>query len=334
LITEFKDDNGRPLPAWHQLTAGVAVSSSSEGNSNLNVAVLKESLPIESLAQLGGGITDNASDATATTLKTFDKVLELLQPDQRTINGVDRRPIIFTDPYHNDNLAVGHLSKAAFGDTDRGNYNLVHHRQFMQSLYDIVTHDKELAQSIMDDLAEGIKLKVVRERKQRWLVNQLMAGRTLEWIRHTLPNGKSLLVEWALTLAVRTNGKWVPEQAKHVARMAAMPTIEFALQVEAESGEWYGSTMAWHSRPGRLATRAGFRMFDIHRFYTRFVLPWWELAFRRPHEAFPRSFTVLHDKILEADRNRKHDQLISGIRSGHAEVVKMLLRRRFRTKRR
>lgn len=39
LITDFKDDNGRRLPAWHQLTAGVAVSSSSEGNSDLNDAL-------------------------------------------------------------------------------------------------------------------------------------------------------------------------------------------------------------------------------------------------------------------------------------------------------
>lgn len=183
------DHEGRP--AWYQVTAGFAVSSSSDGNSDYNVACLTETFTLKSLAQLGGGVSDNASDATNTIAKTFAKVLELLPDDQGFVNGVRRRPVVFTDPYHNDNLAVSHASKAAFGETDRGNFNLVHHRQFLQFLYDIVNHDKALAQSIMNELTEAagipsIRLKVVRERQQRWLVNQVSARRYLQWIRTTV----------------------------------------------------------------------------------------------------------------------------------------------------
>jgi hypothetical protein len=83
--------------------------------------------------------------------------------------------------------------------------------------------------------------------------------------------------------------------------------IELALQFEAELGEWYEATMGWHCRTGRLATRSGFRMFDIHRFYNDFVFPWWEKAKEQPEEAFVRTFQVL-SKVPEASRSRKRDQ--------------------------
>ena len=98
-------------------------------------------------------MTDNASDASLEVLKTFEKVMahvnkELEATEQATINhdhvfGVKRKCIQLGDPFHIDNLAMTWASKKAFDDPEPGNYSDLHHRQLIQSFFDIVVRDRD-----------------------------------------------------------------------------------------------------------------------------------------------------------------------------------------------
>jgi hypothetical protein len=63
------------------LTAGVAATKDSKGNSDSNVSAASESLSVEALARYGGGVTGNASDAIEETGKTFAKIMALIPED-------------------------------------------------------------------------------------------------------------------------------------------------------------------------------------------------------------------------------------------------------------
>jgi hypothetical protein len=74
-----------------------------------------------------GGTTDNASDAFSFTRKTHQKIRKLLSPEKQLINRVLRRVLGWGDPFHIWNLIVIWALLAAFGDTDCGNHQQVHH---------------------------------------------------------------------------------------------------------------------------------------------------------------------------------------------------------------
>ena len=46
--------------------------------------------------------------------------------------------------------------------------------------------------------------------------------------------------------------------------MLFMPEIIVALHFESELGDYFEITSSWHSSPGELSTRPGFRMLEMH----------------------------------------------------------------------
>ena len=178
-------------PRFKFATAAAAVTADSDGNSDLNVAALREIFGndadgLKAFYHYGGGATDNAPDAGLTTRKTFNKVMALLAPEQRIINGVVREAIQWGDTFHVGNLVVMWCSIAAFGETKHGNHKQIHHRQAIQDLWDCVSHNKGIAHVLENQIAQefGLELilhiEAVRERQQRWMVNQQQCKHILD----------------------------------------------------------------------------------------------------------------------------------------------------------
>ena len=129
-------------------------------------------LPPSILTHYGGGTSDNAGDAQREIALSFEKVQSLIPQDHRLLHGVARLPIQFGDWYHIDNLIVTHSSKAAFGETERGNHSECHHRQLLESIHNLNTYDSDLAQATMNKILEKnnlppMKLKTTHEKVQR-----------------------------------------------------------------------------------------------------------------------------------------------------------------------
>ena len=122
--------------------------------------MLREELPLRAAAHIGGGTTDNASDAINETKAVFKLMMDALDADPtlqslRMSFGVERRAIIMGDPYHIDNLAVKWASVTAFGQTVRGDHRQTHHRQLLQSIHDLRMKDPVGAQNAMDAVMGG-----------------------------------------------------------------------------------------------------------------------------------------------------------------------------------
>jgi len=156
----------------------------------MNARELIDLLGLEAAAYISGGTTDNASAALKESGTTFEEIMdECRKSDDEnirqmtTINGVERRPIIFGDPFHWANLAVMHASKAMAGDTENGEHEQVHHRQCLMSMHSLHSDDAAYSQAIMDQLMNGTKahvqIRTWKERQQRWLVNQRYSKKVL-----------------------------------------------------------------------------------------------------------------------------------------------------------
>jgi hypothetical protein len=102
---------------------------------------------------------------------------------------------------------VKDASIKAFGQLERdpdnkhSQHSQIHHRQCMQSIYDMFSRDRVVCQSHMDKVLEGaggsLKVKALRERQQQWLANQHNAHWVLEAMDLKTAEGKPALVAWA-----------------------------------------------------------------------------------------------------------------------------------------
>ena len=86
-----------------------------------------------------------------------------------------------------------------------------------------------------------------------------------------------------------------------------MPTILVAVQFEAEFGDYFSVVMAWHSRKGLLADRAGLRSLEVHGF----IIPYWKKARADPKTAFPKTFARIADLEDEDERKLKREQVVA-----------------------
>ena len=329
-------------PCFKLLTTSVAGSKDSDGNSKLNVSTILNMLPLNVVAHYGGNVSDNASDAMLEGEKTFGLLMEELATHEvgedglvmtNMVHGVRRRVVRFGDPFHIDNLAVKDASIKAFGEMERdpdnkqSQHSQVHHRQCLQSIYDMFSRDRVVCQMHMNAVLEGtgksLTVKAVRERQQRWLANQRNAHWVLGAMEMKTVEGKPALVAWAQRVREYSNNQIIRRIAKEVATMLLMPAIIVALHFESELGNYFEVTSNWHAMPGELSTRPGFRMLEMHTLWFEFIMPWWEEAKQNPALRFPKTFEYLNSEVKVADRELKRMQLLAGINAGHAELLKM-----------
>jgi hypothetical protein len=236
-------------------------------------------------------------------------------------------------PCVHDNLAVKDASIKVSGELERNpddkqsQHSQVHHRQCMQSIYDMFSRDRVVCQSHMDKVLEGtwqsLKVKAMRERQQRWLANQMNAQWVLEAMDLKTADGKPALLAWAQRVREYSHNQIIRRIAKEVATMLFMPQIVLALHFESELDNYFEVTSSWHANPGKLCTRPGFRMLKIHVLWFEFIMPWWEEAKQNPCLRFPKTFEYLNSNVEVGKRDLKRKQLLAGINTNHAELLKM-----------
>jgi hypothetical protein len=129
----------------------------------------------------GRGTNYNAADAQKEMRCTFenesdDNFDERYVNDMLYENGVERRVLGFSDPFHIANLCVTRASVYAFGDTKKADHTQMHHRQLLQSLHSLHTDNIPFSKAKMDGVMTGcsstVKFSTKRERVQQWMVNQ------------------------------------------------------------------------------------------------------------------------------------------------------------------
>ena len=203
-------------PTCRLVTSAVNMVKSS--NAKMNADELITLIGLESAAYIGGCTTDNAGDALNEGKNTFkyimsecansgdDNLIALCK-----INGVERRPITFGDPYHWANLAVMHASKGMSGDTENGEHEQIHHRQLLMSMHSLHSDDAGYSQTVMDRVMHGrprVQVRTWRERQQRWLVNQRFAGKALAMLLCSTGVGVVCLVAWGLYFSNFSRSSW------------------------------------------------------------------------------------------------------------------------------
>ena len=223
ILITAEEENG--TPCFKSLSTTSSINKTAHGNSSRDIQIMKEKLPACVLTGLGGSMSDNAHDVMLEGKLTFDGIMKYVEDeitrDIETIGSSDILPVIennvkrliinLGDPYHIDCLVIKHSSLAAFGETERDNHSQIHHRQLIQSIYDLYqSRDTLEMQGYMDIVMKKcinkdhklvtlktkqekwmeklfnnddqdnradqepvarLKIKAVRERQQRWRVN-------------------------------------------------------------------------------------------------------------------------------------------------------------------
>ena len=154
------------------------------------------------------------------------------------VNGVHIRPITFGDLFHINNLAVTHCSLKTFGDVDKGDHEQAHHRQLLHFIFLLHSADPGFSQRILDSVMTGsredganfsdsefenehanqsFRLKAVKERQQRWLVNQRNSKWLVEHNAKRTPDGRPAMVAWAIEMANTVPSPWQRRVGKEIA---------------------------------------------------------------------------------------------------------------------
>ena len=312
-------------PCYRHATSTTSGTKNETNNAKVNVAAYSEMYGgnSEILAFYNGGCADNAWDAQEEIRITHAMIMDITPLGYRMMYGVLRRPINHGDGFHIDNLAVTGFSMGAFGEYDREDYRAVHHRRAMQLLYDIVNNDRVGAQRIMDrvmnDAEGGVKLKVVKERQQRWLVNQRQAAFIMDALAIPDARGVPSLIAMCREM-YEEKDSWVRRSAADLASMLAKLEIRLALACEADVGDYMETTTHWHKSSGA-TTRPGFRMSEIHHLYHSYIAPWWALALENPAERFKRAWPILQE-LPQPKRALYESKIKAGIQVAYGKIVK------------
>ena len=210
--------------------------------------------------------------------------------------------MVWGDPFHVANLVAMWGLNAAFGEMRRGEHEQRHHRQVIQSMYGVVHHNRSIASLVEKEIANEFlwstipHVSVVRERQQRWMVNQRHCCKILGWFAVDC-GGDSFFYYFLQDLAsgVRAMSAWQANAAEHAAMLVAMPAIRTAMQFEAEMGIYFNAVMSWHSRAGLMLDQPGSRMLEVHAFFFRFELPFWKKALESTETVFPKTISSIQD---------------------------------------
>ena len=334
------DENGEKC--FRLYSTSPSAAKDHVGNSARNFEILLENESLEALAHIGGGNSDHESSAMKEINETFklimnhlvDKNFQSVIFQNNRVFGVVRRPIRNEDWFHTDNLAVMKASNGAFGQLNRNGDNTqheqVHHRQALQRLYDIRKRDRDSAQLHMDYITKESQLpriivRGVRERQQRWLVNQESAAWMLRYMNVKTKDSTLVIIEWAIRMD-RYGLPVVSDAARHLVQLLLMPEIILALHFECDLGTYFERTMLWHGNVGQMNKRPGFRMLEFHSFLLEFVMPWWECAKNNPQLGLPNTYSYWNVHFNEAKHplaSMKWQQILEGISCGYDEIICM-----------
>jgi hypothetical protein len=319
------------------ISATHAGASDALSEAKLNARELTSTFTPEIMAHYGGGAGDNAADAQLEIRETHRLILANIPVPRQTVFGIERRPISIGDFYHVDNLVLVHFSNGAFGEYDSKDFSYTHHRRVVQSFHDMVSKDKDRAQSELDRILGDttFNLQATRERQQRWLVN----GRQCRYLYDKLAVQTGDGVPGLVALARYMHDDCDSSQrriAGEVAVWLTMPEILFAIAAEADASEFMEVTSHFHKQGGT-AGRAGFALDRVHALYLDYAVPFWERAivdWKTRLKRSARVFTelspasqVLYDKKMKVGAQAAHDEIAAMLRKlMSAPLIFLLLR--------
>ena len=224
--------------------------------------------PNEVLVHTGGGNSDHKNSATKEIDETFLMIMEKLEREAfaqgpfrgNKVYGVPRRAIRNEDWFHSVNLAVMFASLGAFGPTIKDNtqnqHKQVHYWQAIQLFADIMKHCDGQAHMdfVMKDSSHEVTVRRVRERQQRWLVNQESATWIIMHAVRKRKADRALLDTNNPSKRKKRSGGIKHDRTKDLQIFQANQLLEL--------GQRY-KTKVIQQLPERILSRAGVRQFKV-----------------------------------------------------------------------
>jgi len=329
----------RVSPQYILATTGQAIKADCESNSDLNIECMMRLVPDEAFPHFNIFASDNANDASKEGRLTWEKYIAKLRElglDVEILSGgVDRELTQLGNFFHIQQLVINYMSEFSCGKTEKGNHDKVHHRQLIQTLWDIFIRDvvvfmrtaNEILDTIEDSSCKWVP-KPMRERDTRWLTNGRAAENILVGYYIQDENGTPF---WVLLchrlMHIYTKSDFRYNRLKALAEQFLMPEMIFGLWVEAEVVKYFEESFGFHAGCGQIADSPGFRGLEL--FYEIFdhSFPWWQATLENPEARFPNTYKHIQetttDKGLIEMAEMKLAQLKEGIVAAHTELAKM-----------
>ena len=118
------------------------------------------------------------------------------------------------------------------------------------SIHSLHSDDAGYSHKVMDRVMTGQKkivVRTLRERQQRWLVNQIFARRVLAMMTCSIIFGTVCLIAWSLYVANHNRSSWKNRVVREVATWLSMPAIVLGLHFESELGKYFEEIYACHN---------------------------------------------------------------------------------------
>lgn len=316
---------------FKHLTCACGGAKGGKENATLNLFCMSTVLSIYLMWHFGGGTTDHPSDAVKETKETFQMVMQELNikaPERTLLYGVKRKPVVKGCNYHVDNLALKHFSLAAYGPTEKSNHSQIHHRQALQTLHDINSHDVGFSNAVLRKVRGGKNttlshLHTSRERQERWLSNSDNARRMLRYLELVNDESESVLIAWAKQMYLTSNSEWVRRAAGELVELLLMPEIIVGLIAEDEIGDYFRMTMAFYKGHSKDGSLPGFNTLDFIYFYYDKILPWWQVALVYPHKKLSKCWKYIEANFEDREGAFQKKLLEAGLQAGWKEMAKL-----------
>jgi len=323
-------------PTFEYHTSSESYAKGGEANADLNMNALEsDGYSLRILEKLGGGATDNASDATLENSVTYDMITAKLEAQPQSPDRVEparfgvaeRRPIIFCDPNHDYNLICNHATVAVFGLAKKGEHRQCHHRQVLQSTHDLHTSDSMFSQWVMDHVMKDsgckVQMRTARERDARWIANQRNSRWQLGKLHVKTADGVPSLVAWATYHANNNKSSDWRVVGSELASWYQMPQTILAFMFEAVLGEFFETATYYHCRKSSLKNRAAFRMLEMHDLLLDYTAPFWQKAKDSPETSdFKVVFDFLSRNFNGSQKELWKAKILDGISSGYDAHIK------------
>ena len=338
LDAEVDVDDADPTNPWMVRMQNIvqcntaAVTKDAEGNSNLNVQVMIENIPVEALVSYFGNCSDNANDAIKESKLTFTKIQGHLQTTIGdyivVLHGVIRRPVHVGDGFHVDQLMIKHFSEAACGKTEKCKHEQDHHRQMVQTIFDIFCRDPVVIRRKMVDILGPELVKKLgipeprKERDTRWMSNAFAGMNFLTFYCVKDSEGTNF---WVLLLRELQPlySDWRATRVEELIKQVMNPSLIHNMYAEAEIADFQIIQHEWHGQNGEFADRPGFRMLELPALYYDHTFPFMQAMKNNWRSKFPET-AKFADTIVDVElRTMKEEQLKHGINAAFEECAKM-----------